>query len=1281
VRLNTVPFLCSNRIRALLAAFVFSIIYDVSAGILRAQIKSGTITGLVTDKTGAVIPGAQIIVINEDTQIVDKGKSDGAGEFAIPYLAAGRYTLTVEQQGFSVFKVTGVTLGTGQEARLDVQLQVGSPGTTVQVEADVIALQTESTSLQGRVDSRVIQGVPDLNHNPFYFATLEAGIVARNELSSTTNPYSFGVGMYSRDRLSAFSVNGAQAFSTDITVDGVSVMGATMNEALVLPNRDGIEEVRTISNNFSAEYGRGQGAVAVTTKSGTNSLHGSLFDQLRNEDLNANTFSNDTLGIAKAPFKVDYFGGTLGGPILKNKVFFFVGYEGLSHNTAADWLATVPTPLQKQGNFSQTLVNVNGVPTPVQLFDPFSVTQVSSNLYQRAPIPNSLIPNPNPFALKLYSYYPNPNRAPSDVYNSNDYFYRGLQTTRKDDLNSRIDYRRGMNSFYGTGGIHRGSIETPQPWGAANPFYVSPTTIGGASQGIAPIVSDKNPYVGIGDTIVLSPTLVADVRFGLQRINTRYATPLYPNLDYNQFGIPASIQAVFVLPGATPNLSTSNWTSLNSTNSMHKQNYQTNYHLAGSLTKNVGKWTLKQGAEARIDLFSDPNIYEGSVTFNGGSYTGQYTDAFGNTTPQNTTAAVSGYYEASLLAGAGSMGITPGQSVVPSFADKYLALYSQNDWRATSSLTVNLGLRWDLQPAVTERFNHISAFDPTQMNPFGTQGTLAFAGTDGYSRHMWDVRYRDVGPRVGLAYKISDTFVARGGYGITYIPTNTGLLHGPFNFGASPFSVYLNQEPYGANPSGVPIGTFSDPDISQPVRGPGANPAAPQNYGTSPNLFQRHDYLDGRVQQWNVFFEKRLPGSWIASVGYTGTHGAHLPVTRFAVVSTGLLADNFDQCYRTGANCPAPDSDLTGNGYVQTGHDPANDPVPNPWNPNGTIPFGGALAAKTIPRYVRDSQYPMFAGATSSYTFGWSNYNSLIVELKHAYSNGLQLDAHYTWSKALDYTGAEAANSEASSGVGFDSGSRYLRSVQNNYHISYSDIPQRFVLTAIYELPFGAGKHFNLENSRILKGVASGWKIGGVELIQAGFPVPISGASGGSLNSLPNRVPGEPLMVPKSLQHWYNGKTTITLPDGRQITPCANCYLLYNVDAFAGQVVPDPNHAGQYIADAYWWGNAAITYSGIRSPGRANLDLSISRNFRITERYTLEFSAHATNAFNHPEFGGSIASSGGYSTGLGSINVTAPTSSNTNTQLGQGTGSSNFGTYGLTTYDSRQIELGLRFRF
>lgn len=1272
----------TKRTLAFLAIAVFAALCHREAD-LTAQINSATITGSISDNSRAVIPGATVTVTNQETKVAKTVETDEAGEYAVPYLAPGRYTVSVDKQGLSNYRRTDLALGVGQIVRVDAQLQVASVESSVTVRSEASALQTESSSVQNRVSGAVIETVPDLNHNPFYFATLGAGVVAKNEISSTANPYSFGVGIYSRDRLSAISVNGAQAFSNDITVDGVSVMGASMNEALVLPNRDGIEEVRTITNNFSAEYGRGQGAISIVTKSGTNQYHGSLLYQIRNEDLNANTFASNTLGIARTPFKVDYFGGTFGGPVIKNKLFFFAGYEGLTHNTAADWFASVPTAAEKRGDFSKTLVNVNGTPTPLQIFDPFGVTAAGANLYQRTPVPNAMIQTPNPSAMKLASYYPDPNRAPTDIYNSNNYFHRGLQTTRKDDVNARIDYHLSRHTIYGTGGVHRGSIETPQPWGDNNPFYVSPTSIGGVSQGIAPLLSDNNPYAGIGDTIVLSPTLVVDVRAGVQRIDTRYVTPLYDNLDYSSLGIPASIQKVFVLPGATPNFSPGPYTSLNSTNSMHKQNYQTNYHAAGSVTKVIRRWSLKIGADHRIALFSDPNIYEGSVTFNSpATFTAQYVDSFGNGTAQNTTAAVSGYSLASIMLGAGSLGITAGQSVFPAFADKYLALYSQNDWRATSRLTINLGLRWDLQPAVTERYDRITAFDPAASNPFDSKGALAFAGTGGYGRHLWDVQHGDIGPRIGAAYQATRTIVLRGGYGISYTPSNTGLLHGPFNYGEAPFSLYLNQNPYGTNPSGVPIGTFSDPRISTPVSLPGANPAAPQNYGTGPNLFQRKGYQDGRVQQWNVFIEKRLPGSWVASVGYLGTHGDRLPVTRFPIVSAGLLPQNLDDCYHHGANCPAQDADLAGKGYLATGKDPANDPVPNPFNPNGALPFGGIYASKTIPRYVRDSQYPLFAGASSSYSFGWSNYNAFTAQVRHAYASGLQFEAHYTWSKALDYTGAEAANSEASGGVGFDSGSRDLRNLANNYHLSYGDIPHRFVATLAYDLPFGRGRHFTARNSRLFNALAGGWRAGAVILAQSGIPIPIDGASTGSLNSRPYRVSGEPAEVPKELQHWYDGKTTVTLPDGRSITPCANCYLVYNVDAFAGSVIQDPNRPGQYLNNTYYTGDAAITYPEIRSRARQNLDLSIFKHIRFTETLSLELSASATNALNHTQFGGSVASSGAYNMNLGGISVTPLAAGNaSNTKPGQGSSSSTFGTFGLGTFDPRQVELGLKIRF
>jgi trimeric autotransporter adhesin len=990
------------------------LLWTAGASLSLAQIKSGSIVGSVTDKTGGVIPGAEVSAVNEETNVSVKVRSDSDGQYTVPYLAPGRYTLRVAKEGFSGFTQIGIALTAGQEARVDAQLELGLVRARVEVEAPMAILQTQSGSAQSSLSSGMIEATPNITDNPLYLTQFMPEVQGTQGLLSSQSAQSFGIGYEARERDSAFGVNGGQAAMTNITVDGVNVMSPEDNDAVALPNSDDIQEMKVMANNYSAQYGRGQGAVVIITKSGTNQFHGSVYDQLRNAAFNANSFSNNALDVAKPAFTVDYFGGTFGGPIKKNKLFFFASYEGMRHHTEAQWLASVPTPLEKAGNFSQTLENVNGVPTPAEIFNPFSVTQVAPDLYQRAQVPNAVIQNPNPVALKLLSNYPNPNRTPIDVYNDDNYFSQGIQAYDKDDGDARVDYQMGRNSIYGSGGISHGSILTPGPWGASVPYWSRETY---PSDGPPPIVTDKNPYFELGDTIVLNPTMLVDLRVGVQRVNSQWATPLYPNFNYNALDIPADIQAIFPLPGVPPNVEPSLWTALSSTNADHKHTFMTDYDPAASLTKVIGKWTLIAGTEYVADFFADPNLYEGSVTYNESVNDTQYVNAFGDTTPQDITTEQGGLTDAAFLEGAGSLGITPGQSVKNASLDTYYALYSQNNWRATSRLTINLGLRWDVQPAATERYNRLSAFDPSKTNVWGTAGVLVFAGTDGYSRNLWNTHYRDFGPRLGAAYQLTNTLVVRGGYGITYIPANTDMDPGPYNFGMAPFSTYTTQIPYGTSPDGVPIGTFSDPAVSLPVTGPGANPAAPANYGTGVSLFPRRDFLDGRIQQWNVFFEKRLRG-WNVSLGYVGTHGGQMPVARTPMVSEDLLPQSIDNCYRNGVNCSAKDSGaVDGNGYVQTGVDPGEESVPNPWNPDGTLPFGGALASSTIPRYVADSQYPMFDGDVLAQSYGFSNYNSGIVEVKHNFSQGLELDANAEWSKDMDFTGIDASMNGQTGGL------------------------------------------------------------------------------------------------------------------------------------------------------------------------------------------------------------------------------------------------------------------------
>ncbi len=471
-----------------------------------AQIRSGTITGSAQDATGAVITDAVVTVTNTATNVSYTTKTNQAGLFTVPYLEDGTYSVVVTKAGFETFTENNVHLDPSETARVAATLSVGSASAKVEVTASTVQLQTDSSTVSAAVSAQVIDVIPNITENPFYYTTLQNGVQPRNETASSQTLNSFGIGVAGRAEFSAIGVNGGRAFENDIQLDGLAVMGDGFNEASIIPNEEGIQEVRVINNNFTADYGHGQSVMAITSKSGTNQFHGQGSYLIRNEALNANTWGNNLEGIRRPAFKVNDFGGALGGPIVKDKLFFYSSYHYLRFNQGQTYLETVPTALERVGNFSQTFQqNSNGVASPAQLFNPFSVTQQGSNLYQRAPFPNAIIPNPNPEALYIYGFYPMPNRTPDDVYNTNNFTSTVVNTVRRQTLNNRVDYKRGRHSIYGNGGFDFGTILQPFYWGkfVTKGFNDAPTT-----------TKDTNPYAQIGDTILINPTLFIDLRYG-----------------------------------------------------------------------------------------------------------------------------------------------------------------------------------------------------------------------------------------------------------------------------------------------------------------------------------------------------------------------------------------------------------------------------------------------------------------------------------------------------------------------------------------------------------------------------------------------------------------------------------------------------------------------------------------------------------------------------------------------------------------------------------------------
>ncbi len=359
----------------------------------------------------------------------------------------------------------------------------------------------------------------------------------------------------------------------------------------------------------------------------------------------------------------------------------------------------------------------------------------------------------------------------------------------------------------------------------------------------------------------------------------------------------------------------------------------------------------------------------------------------------------------------------------------------------------------------------------------------------------------------------------------------------------------------------------------------------------------------------------------------------------------------------------------------------ANNPctanVASPLQPAGSLlPFVGTLAQASIP--MIDTYYPYLPllGDSIQRDQGLSDYNALKMRIRHSFSSGFLLDANYTWSKATDtgYTelqDLQGFSDNVGSGGGGSNGVLDLLNWNNNKKLSYSDVPHRVVVTMTYELPFGKGKRLAMPN-KVARAAMGGWRVGSVFTWQQGYPLSPTGANGNSMDGRPNRNPNEPLTLPSSYQKWYDGKTSITLPDGRQYTPCAQCYLMYNPDAFVGQTLTTAN--GGHQADLYWVGNAAVDYGEMRGPGRNNLDLTLTRDFRIRERYSVSLMANVTNALNHTQF-----RTGSYNMALGSIQVTDVPAQGL--LAGQGQSAATYGSHNLNTFDPRQMILEMRVRF
>lgn len=1240
---------------------------------LSAQIRSGTLVGKVTDPSGAVAPGVEIVVREVNTNSSFKVTTQESGEFVAPYLQSGNYEVTARKSGFKTAVRDGVALSAAQTVRVDIKLEVGTTETAISVTASEIDLQSESSSVTNSVSGLVIRSIPNINNNPLNYAALQPGVVSRTAMNDTQSIQSFGIGTEGRRTFSNLQINGAQAFGNDVQLDGVSIQASAWNEVAVLPNTEGVQEVKTTVNNMSAEYGRSVGTVIITTKSGDNRFRGSGQFRLRNDALNANRFENNASQpyVSRLPYKQQGYSVTFGGPVIlpklyngKDRTFFFTSYEGFRFHQAIDYFRSVPTALERRGDFSRSVAQVAAAFVPVQIFDPFNVTPVAgvNGQWRRNAFPGNVIPASRIHAgfAKLVNDYPDPNRAPDDPRNLNNFYNRMSRMYSRDAVNARLDHRMSRHSLYGAIGSNLGSIDTPNGWGPATRAFTGTGGFTGA------IIGDRNYYASVGDTWLISPTTVADVRIGVTRVAAENRSTTFRDMDYTAYGVPNSFLGAPGLHGALPEWNETGGFSvvsgLNATGMIGKIERQTNWNLVSSVTKTMGRWTHKWGGEYRnyLSNYADPR---GSYQFLAGSAftSGNLIQAQGQPVSAGN-AAQSGSPVASALLGAGE--IQAGQdAALLALSAKYGAFYSQSDWRVASRLTVNIGMRYDLQQAPSERYNRMSSFSYHGNDPFGGRGNLVFPGRDGYGRSLWRMPRDNWGPRAGFAYRVTDSWVIRSGFGVTYTPSNTGYFGSPAFYGAQRFVDRTNNATagqYGPSPAGALVAPYNR--VTQLIPAVGANRLAPEYYGASGGAgqFDYDDMKNGKILQWNLFVERRIARQWLAQIGYSGNRGYHLALGRRAVNSDQDLPDSLLQNWRSA--------------YIASnGTNPGNQLVPNPYQPatGALLPFDGVFANPTVPRRNLVLPYALFPNFAVASAQGFYTHHALMAQLQKSFSGGVLFTAHYTWSRTIEAWFSEAQGQNVY-GIPAGTGTATMdrRNLSNSYVISPNDIPHRLVATWVWTPPVPF-------QGALARSLFSGWNVGGVFMAQSGQPQQGFTGATGSMTNLGDRNSGVPVEVPKELQRWYTGASnadrTVALPSGRQIVVCRYCFLKYSADAFSGRVVGLPN--GNAAPDVYWFGTAASRYGDIRGPGRWNVNMSLQKQFPIGERLKLQISAEASNLINNTQFRPAM----NLNLGGTFVNVNAA-------QRAQGVRpgmiqNDSFGTWAMSTFDPRQIELRLRIFF
>lgn len=1028
----------------------------MTAAVAYGQDARASLSGFVTDSSQAAVVGAKVRLTNTGTSVAFETETNAVGQYRFLFVIPGGYKLTVEASGFRTFERTGITLQVGQSAEVHAPLQVGTMTETITVSSSAALLETEKSDRGQVVDKVRITELPLNVRNPIMLTALSTGVVQTGG-QAHLNPFS-------NSGISSWSINGGMTNNTEFIMDGApnNAFSGRQNRIAYVPPADAVEEFKVMTTAYDAQYGKtGGGVINVSTKSGTNLYHGTAYEFLKRPSLNANTFSNNAKGLPRANTGLDQWGFTIGGPVRIPKLydghdktfFFFSGeayYEKLHFPNES--ITSVPTVAQKRGDFSRTLDNAGRLMT---IFDPTTGRQVGNN-WVRDPFAGNVIPanRINPSAAKIVGVYPDPNSVTpgSPEWQNNFVLAPNPGYFNFHNYNARVDHNFSpKNRIYGRWG-----------WNRHESFRIKNAIPGiGADH-------QTGGKTNNGLTLDWVSTLSTTMVFNLRTSMTRWQEDL-PGFDHQfsptQWGWPESLARALPLQsrggtrnfptrmlfvqdsmpvpsgGRPPYINVDSYGFLGSNTFLFEP---TNvFSLAPNVALIRGRHTVKMGLDYRVSRFTEqrPDFAASRLNFDRG-FTRQ------NYLVQD---AVSGNAIASMLLGFPVSGLID-NNVFPYYQTQYAAPWIQDDFKVTRKLTLNLGLRWDMNFAPTERFNRAnygffeSAVNPvsdrvnkTQFPGFQVRGGIGFAGVNGQPRAPYLNDLRTLQPRIGAAYQLSAKTVLRGGFGMFYTsPISRGFTNG--------FSI---QTPYvsSIDAGRTPANSVSNPFPQGVLQPPGSSLGLETFLGQSPS-FTDPALRTPYVRQFSFGIQRQLPWGMTVDASYVGSR------TMKAVVSK-------------------PYNELPVEALAM-GAGVLNQSVPNPFA--GLINAGG-LGAATIPRQQLLRPFPQFASFNmADRNEGRIWYNSMQILVEKRYSHGLTFLAAYTMSKnieAMSYlNGQDAAPART---------------------LTAWDTPHRLTIAPIYELPFGPGRKLFNTQHKFWSRVAGGWQTVVTSTFQSGTPMSIPG--------------------------------------------------------------------------------------------------------------------------------------------------------------------------------------------